>query len=192
MVTFVKRLAMVVALVVAALTVPSSAQAVVPRDNGFYEIRSRANNLCLDVYGFSTADGGAVVQWPCNGAANQQWRPLFVKFCSPFISITQMPCYVWMNKHSGKCLDVQWGNAASRTKIWQWRCDGNNAQLWMPRYRNADRAEYQLLSMLSDGQKKGFKCLDVPYVSRDPGVQQWIFDCNSTVAQTYYLPVFKR
>jgi hypothetical protein len=32
------------------------------------------SGLCLDVNGVSTADGAAVIQWNCSGAANQRWK----------------------------------------------------------------------------------------------------------------------
>ncbi|MCM2416445.1 RICIN domain-containing protein [Streptomyces sp. RKAG290] len=34
----------------------------------------RANGLCLDVTGGSTANGTLVGLWTCNGGANQQWQ----------------------------------------------------------------------------------------------------------------------
>jgi hypothetical protein len=169
------------------------AAAIVPHDAGFYEIRSRASNMCLDVYGFGTADGDPVVQWTCNGAANQQWRPEFVTFCGADRGIAhERPCYVFRNKHSGKCLDVMWGNSAVGTKVWQWRCDAGNAQIWTPFPRSAEKLEYQLISGLSDLWTNRFRCLDVPYVSKDRGVQQWIYSCNATIAQTWYLYAFRR
>jgi hypothetical protein len=39
---------------------------------------ARHSNKCVDVRGEATADGGQVIQWSCNGGANQTWllRPV--------------------------------------------------------------------------------------------------------------------
>jgi hypothetical protein len=34
---------------------------------------NRSSGMLADVSGASTADGTAVIQWPANGGANQQW-----------------------------------------------------------------------------------------------------------------------
>ena len=39
---------------------------------------ARHSGKCLDVRGESTNDGGSIIQWSCNGGANQTWllRPV--------------------------------------------------------------------------------------------------------------------
>jgi hypothetical protein len=41
------------------------------RSNGL--IYNRFSRKCLEVYGYSTANFGAVVQWDCHGGPNQVW-----------------------------------------------------------------------------------------------------------------------
>jgi hypothetical protein len=41
-----------------------------------YTIVSASSGLCADVFGASKDDGGKIVQWTCNGKANQRWRLL--------------------------------------------------------------------------------------------------------------------
>jgi hypothetical protein len=64
------------------------------------------------VAGWSTANGGAVIQWPCTGGANQQWRVIDMgggqfRFQSVF---------------SGKCLDVTGVSTADGAAMQQWDC----------------------------------------------------------------------
>src|SRR5262249_7094802 len=65
----------------------------------YYEIVSRNSGKCLDVSGASTEDGAAVIQWRCDGSANQQWRPELV--ASGAVRLVA--------RHSGKALDVSGG-----------------------------------------------------------------------------------
>jgi Ricin-type beta-trefoil lectin domain-like/Concanavalin A-like lectin/glucanases superfamily len=41
---------------------------------GYYTLVNRATGFLADVNGASTAQGTAVIAWPANGGANQQWR----------------------------------------------------------------------------------------------------------------------
>jgi hypothetical protein len=38
------------------------------------ELRVVSTGMCLDVNANSTADGAALIQWPCSGQSNQRWR----------------------------------------------------------------------------------------------------------------------
>lgn len=66
----------------------------------YYTIKNVNSGQLMDVYGWSTADGGSVVQWPSTGGANQQWN----------IVPVSGQLYKIVNRNSGKVLDV---NAAS-------------------------------------------------------------------------------
>lgn len=47
---------------------------LVDKGNGQYEVRFKHSAKCLDVAGWSTAEGGNVLQWTCgNSQANQKW-----------------------------------------------------------------------------------------------------------------------
>jgi hypothetical protein len=56
----------------AALSVPAAAPAVAGED--YSAIHSGLNGKCLTVLASNTADGALVVNWTCNGFADQLWR----------------------------------------------------------------------------------------------------------------------
>ena len=41
---------------------------------GYHRLVAAHDNLCLDVYGNTSAAGAAIDQWTCNGQANQQFQ----------------------------------------------------------------------------------------------------------------------
>jgi hypothetical protein len=43
-------------------------------DDGYYRIRTRHCDKCIDVYGASTDDGANVIQWSCHDNDNQRWE----------------------------------------------------------------------------------------------------------------------
>ncbi|MFE5375141.1 RICIN domain-containing protein [Streptomyces mirabilis] len=86
----------------------------------YYTIKNVNSGQLVDVYGWSTADGGSVVQWPSTGGANQQWN----------IVPVSGQLYKIVNRNSGKVLDI---NAASHwrgTTLQQYAYGGGNNQLW--------------------------------------------------------------
>jgi Astacin (Peptidase family M12A)/Ricin-type beta-trefoil lectin domain-like len=83
---------------------------------GFVEIRMRHDNKCLEIYGFSAANGGALVQWSCWGGTNQQW------IVAP--NAGAPGTFDVMNRHSNKSLDVPGASTANGVGIQQW--DHNN------------------------------------------------------------------
>jgi hypothetical protein len=64
-----------------------------------YKICNKMSGKCIDVYNFSTANGGLMVQWPYWGGNNQRWR----------ITQTAPGRYKIVSVHSGKALDLQSG-----------------------------------------------------------------------------------
>jgi hypothetical protein len=91
------------------------AQAATVDTNAWYVLVNRHSGKAMDVYNLSTADGGAIVQWPRNDGAWQQWQ--FVSSGSGY--------YRLKSRHSGKVLDVFEWNAAGGAQIVQWT--DNNA-----------------------------------------------------------------
>jgi hypothetical protein len=65
-----------------------------------YSLTARHSGKCLDVSGFSQADGADVFQWRCLGGWNQTWKLYFVGGGDAML----------VAKHSGKCLDVANGS----------------------------------------------------------------------------------
>jgi hypothetical protein len=80
---------------------------------GFVEIRPRhAPWKCVEIYGFSTANGGAVKQWDCHTGANQKWILAPAAGAPGYFDI--------INKNSLKSVDVSGFGTANGTPIHQW------------------------------------------------------------------------
>jgi hypothetical protein len=89
----------------------------------FHKAIANHSNQCLDVSGGSTADGAAVIQWPCHGGANQDWLLVPTGYGAFFV----------VARHSGQCLDVRGASHADGTPIIQWPCNGGANQQWVRR-----------------------------------------------------------
>ncbi|WP_182910003.1 RICIN domain-containing protein, partial [Microbispora sp. H13382] len=100
-----------------AWTAPASAATV--DTNAWYVLVNRNSGKALDVYNFSTADGGSLVQWTRTDANNQQWR--FVDSGGGYYRV--------QSRHSGKVLDVYNVSTADAADIVQWSDhNGTNQQ----------------------------------------------------------------
>jgi hypothetical protein len=91
-----------------------------PDSHGFFEIRNRVTGKCMDVYGWSTSDGGRVVQWSCHGGDNQKW------ILAP--SSGNSGTFDIVNKLSLKSLDVTGVGTANGTPMQQWGYTGGGNQ----------------------------------------------------------------
>jgi len=95
--------------------------AIVDQVRGRYvEIVSRHSGKCLDVYGASTDDAAAIIQWTCTGGPNQQWR------------LERVPsgAYRLVARHSGKVLDVYGALIDDLAPAIQYPGHGGDNQLW--------------------------------------------------------------
>ena len=86
----------------------------------YYTIRNVNSGQLMDVNGWSTADGGGVVQWPSTGGANQQWT----------IVPVSGQLYRIVNRNSGKALDMNFSSHWRGTALQQYTYGGGNNQLW--------------------------------------------------------------
>ncbi|WP_217628173.1 RICIN domain-containing protein [Micromonospora nigra] len=111
-----------VAVVVAA---PAASAATVDT-SAWYVLVNRHSGKALDVYGWSTADGGRLAQWARTDGANQQWQ--FVDSGGGF--------YRLKSRHSGKVVDVFNFSTANGASVVQW-ADGNGVN---QQFRLADSA----------------------------------------------------
>ncbi|MFE5491759.1 RICIN domain-containing protein [Streptomyces virginiae] len=104
------------------LAAPANAAPSEPVGGGWFQIRARHSDKCLDVAWASTAHGADVVQGNCTpGNRNQQWR--LVPLSGNFFRIVA--------RHSGQCLDVAWASAAHGADVVQADCTpGNRNQHW--------------------------------------------------------------
>ncbi|CAL79964.1 conserved hypothetical protein; putative signal peptide; Ricin-type beta-trefoil lectin domain [Bradyrhizobium sp. ORS 278] len=78
-------------------------------------IVNRTSALCMDINGGTAANGTAVIQWYCNGGANQTWS---YDETSGMIRSMQDPHY---------CLDNN-GTYGDGAQLIIWTCTGNNNQ----------------------------------------------------------------
>ncbi|MEU4449293.1 non-reducing end alpha-L-arabinofuranosidase family hydrolase [Actinosynnema sp. NPDC050801] len=99
--------------------VTTSASAATVDTAAWYVLVNRNSGKALDVYNFSTADGGNVVQWARTNADNQQFQ--FVDSGGGYYRIK--------SRHSGKVLDVSSWSTADGAAIHQWADhNGTNQQ----------------------------------------------------------------
>jgi hypothetical protein len=119
----------VTALLSAAMIVVSNsrAQAATVDTTAWYNLVNRNSGKALDVYNFSTADGGRITQWTRSTANNQQWQ--FVDSGGGYYRVR--------SRHSGKVLDVSGFSTANGGAIVQWADNNSNNQQW----RLADSAD---------------------------------------------------
>ncbi|TWP53501.1 ricin-type beta-trefoil lectin domain protein [Lentzea tibetensis] len=88
--------------------------------NAVYYLRNRHSNKCLEIYGWSQANGGLAVQWDCHYGNNQLWR--FIQHADGYYSL--------QNVNSNKCLDVYGWSTANGAQIVQWDCHWGDNQRW--------------------------------------------------------------
>ena len=75
---------------------------------------------CLDVPGWSTANGTQLDIWPCNGGANQHFVRITVSAADS--GTHAYTIFEIRNEHSQKCLSVRGDSTAPGTPIIQWPC----------------------------------------------------------------------
>ena len=90
-----------------------------PTDSGYYRIGvSSAPDQVWDETGVSTADGALTQLWLYGGGANQQWLPV----------AESSGAFHFVNRNSGKCLDVPSASTADSVQLQQYTCNGTAAQ----------------------------------------------------------------
>jgi hypothetical protein len=90
-----------------------------PTSGGFTRINNRANSAqVVDVTNVSTADNAGLQLWAYGGGNNQQWQPVPESNGS----------YHFVNRNSGKCLNVPGASAADSVQLVQFTCNGTAAQ----------------------------------------------------------------
>ena len=99
-----------VLLALFSTTIASHGQAATPDTNVWYRLVNRHSGQVLEVFEYSTADGGNVVQWPDLNGPNQQWR---------FASSGE-GYYRLINRNSGKAMDVYGFSTEPGGNVVQW------------------------------------------------------------------------
>ncbi|ETK34639.1 RICIN domain-containing protein [Microbispora sp. ATCC PTA-5024] len=86
---------------------------------GYYRLNAAGNPAQVwDVTNVSTADAAPVQLWAYGGGDNQQWQPVE----------EAGGAYHFVNRHSGKCLDVPGASTADSVQLQQYTCNGTAAQ----------------------------------------------------------------
>jgi hypothetical protein len=88
-------------------------------DSGYYRIGvASAPGQVWDETNVSTADGALTQLWLYGGGANQQWQPV----------AEASGAFHFVNRNSGKCLDVPGASTADSVQLEQYTCNGTAAQ----------------------------------------------------------------
>ncbi|CAM5390676.1 hypothetical protein SPURM210S_05737 [Streptomyces purpurascens] len=91
------------------------------QDTGSGQVRVGNRNDAAkvwDVTGVSAADGAPVQLWAFGGGGNQQWQAV----------AEPGGAFHFVNRHSGKCLDVPSASADDSVQLQQYTCNGTAAQ----------------------------------------------------------------
>lgn len=124
-----------------------------PPTAGYFQIVSRNSDKCLDVYGASTDAVAQVIQWTCNGGANQQWR----------LEPAGGGAYRVIARHSGQALDVFGALLDDTTPVVQYPVTGGDNQAWT--LEPASDGYVRFVAMHSG------KAMDVEYASTADGAR---------------------
>ncbi|QES51953.1 hypothetical protein DEJ50_33110 [Streptomyces venezuelae] len=101
-----------------------TAEAVAPAapvDRGFFLIKARHSNMCLDVAHASMAHAAPVVQARCWSGHNQQWR---------LVPQGDGRSFKIQARHSNLCLDVAHASRKHGAPVVQANCSGGSNQVW--------------------------------------------------------------
>jgi predicted chitinase len=86
---------------------------------GYFQVGSAAGTAQVwDDSNVSSADGSLIQLWAYGGGNNQQWLPV----------LESGSTYHFVNRFSGKCLDVPSASTADSVQLQQYTCNGTAAQ----------------------------------------------------------------
>ncbi|QES17649.1 coagulation factor 5/8 type domain-containing protein [Streptomyces venezuelae] len=92
---------------------------ITPTSDGYVRVGARADSAqVVDVRDVSTADSAPVHLWTYGGGLNQQWQAVE----------DGAGAYRFVNRNSGKCLDVPAASTADSVQLAQYTCNGTAAQ----------------------------------------------------------------
>jgi galactose oxidase len=80
------------------------------------DIVSASSGQCATVNAYSTAEGTALVQWPCGGVAEQRWSLVAIGSHYHIVSVG-----------SGLCMNVSGGSTTAGGPIIQWPCQTSSS-----------------------------------------------------------------
>ncbi|HEX8347858.1 MAG TPA: RICIN domain-containing protein [Actinoplanes sp.] len=85
---------------------------------GLFEITNTVTGRCLEIAGWSTADGAAAVTFGCHHGTNQRW----------WVTRRGDGYYEIRNESGGRCLDAR--TTRDWIGLYQWGCHGGGEQQW--------------------------------------------------------------
>jgi len=132
-----------------------------------YMVMRQGSNKCLDVSGLGTADGTNVVQWSCNGGANQLVR----------VEDLGGGAVRLVDESSQKCIDVDHSGTSNGTNIQLWTCNGTGAQSYVLEDMGGGYTRIR--------NTNSNKCIDVGGSSTADGANVQLWTCNTTSAQSW-------
>jgi len=142
-----------------------------PADGSTHALRNVASNgLCVDDYGWGTANDTEADLWSCTGSIIQEWT--VHSKGSGYFSLS--------NADTGLCLDNTGGLSTPQNPTTLWGCANNSNQNWL--FMDRGNAVYQLMN-----QSSGTLMLDDWEASTTPGTQLEVFTSNGSPAQQYVL-----
>lgn len=131
---------------------------------------------CLDLQGGGEANGAPIIQWTCHFLDNQWFAPLRTFDASGNVSI------VFINKKSGKCIDLNGSGLANGTPIIQWTCHNGANQQWELVLVENDPNTPNDDTFLMKNRKSG-KCVDLGSTVAGTNAVQW--DCHGAAHQQF-------
>ncbi|MBX9422254.1 RICIN domain-containing protein [Streptomyces lateritius] len=148
---------------------PASPAAAVVDLSRWNLLASYNTGKCLEVGGWSTANGAGVNQWACHVGNNQLW-----------MGVPHGSGQLIYNKNSGKCLEVKGWSTANGAQIGQWDCHGGANQQWNV-YEADGEDRTSVLVNVNSG-----KCLEIGGWRTDNGAPATQWDCHWGDNQTWY------
>jgi hypothetical protein len=134
-------------------------------------ITVQSSNLCLAVGGGDKTAGAHVLQWTCNGGAEQDWR----------LRARGSGKYEIRNDHSKMCLAIGGGSKENGAHVLQWTCrDATADQSWQ---LTRDARGYTQLRNANSGQ-----CLAIGGASKEVGAHALQWPCAAAHPEQSWTP----
>jgi hypothetical protein len=133
-------------------------------------IPSGTTARCADVSGRSTASGGDVIQWTCNGQTNQQFS--FSHLGAGIYEIRPI--------HSNLCMGVVGNSSANGADVVQLTCGSQSGQRWLVRPVSGQTGVFELLAQTGTD-----RCLSVSESSTTAGADIVQSACGGLASQRF-------
>lgn len=135
---------------------------------GFYEIKAKHSNQCLDVRRSSQSNDAKIIQYPCKNTTNQHWK----------IRKTVLGMFEIQAKHSGKCLSVPRNSTNNWVKVKQTNCNYTDLnQMWVLNPVRKIPGSYKIRPVHSG------KCLDIAWGSATASADAIQYRCWDRVPE---------